>query len=125
EEPLPGGDFSESIEELAGRLESMGLKPDEARRAARLYGSEAFDIYARGIGLAAEVQHAVEHEGALTLEDYWIRRSARARFELDGGLAGLSQAAEHMAELMGWTDKEQAQQIDHCKAMRTKEMKAR
>jgi len=125
DEPLPGGDFSESIEELQSRLESVGLGPDEAGRAVRLYGSEAFDICGRGEGLAAEIRHAVEHEGALTLEDYWIRRSARARFETDGGLAGLARAAEYMAEYMGWTDGEQAQQVDHCKAMRTREMKAR
>ncbi|MEI6453967.1 MAG: glycerol-3-phosphate dehydrogenase C-terminal domain-containing protein, partial [Actinomycetes bacterium] len=49
-------------------------------------------------------RHAVLHEGALTLEDYWVRRSARAWFDADGGLGALAPAAEAMAGLLGWSD---------------------
>jgi glycerol-3-phosphate dehydrogenase len=37
-EPLPGGDFSEPLTELVAKLETRGLSPEEAERAARLYG---------------------------------------------------------------------------------------
>ena len=123
EEPLPGGDFSESVEDLCSRLRSKGLGPTEAERAVRLYGTEAFDLHAQGENLVAEVGHAVESEGALTLEDYWVRRSARARFELEGGLGVLAPASERMGELMGWTEEERTQQVEHCQHMRDEELK--
>ena len=56
------------------------------------------------------------HEGALTLEDYWIRRSARAWFDPDGGLAALPVAAAAMAPLLGWSEAERARQIADCHA---------
>jgi glycerol-3-phosphate dehydrogenase len=123
EQSLPGGEFSESVEELCSRLMSSGLGPIEAARTVRLYGVEAFDLHAQGENLLAEVGHAVECEGALTLEDYWVRRSARARFELEGGVAILARAGERMGELLNWTEEQRMQQVDHCKHMRDEEMK--
>ncbi len=66
-----------------------------------LYGTEAVALVNGGIH--AEARHAVLKEGALTLEDYWMRRSARARFDLDGGIASLRPAADAMAPLLGWS----------------------
>ena len=123
EEPLSGGDFSETFEALCSRIERCGLSPQEAERAALLYGSEALTIFARGKGPAAEVRHAVLAEGALTLEDYWVRRSARARFGDDGGLADLEASADLMGPLLGWTDAEKARQVRSCREIRADEMR--
>jgi glycerol-3-phosphate dehydrogenase len=123
EEPLPGGDFSGTYEALCSRIERCGLSSEEAGRAALLYGSEALAIFARGNGPDAEVRHAVLAEGALTLEDYWVRRSARARFEEDGGLAGLEATADFMGTLLGWTDAEKARQVRSCREIRADEMR--
>ncbi len=101
--PLPGGDFTGSIDDLRSRLESLGLSMSGSERAARLYGSEALEVCTGENPLAAEISHAVENEGALTLEDYWIRRS----------------------ELMGWTEDERSRQVEHCRRLRAEEMKAR
>jgi glycerol-3-phosphate dehydrogenase len=131
EEALPGGDFSETFEELCSRVEAMGLAPDEAERVTRLYGNEAFQIFCeeKGIseekGLAAEVRQAVLNEGALTLEDYWVRRSARGRFSEDEGLPDLEAAAAHMGELLGWTQEERLRQIEDCRSKRHFEMSFR
>jgi glycerol-3-phosphate dehydrogenase len=125
EEPLPGGDFAGSVEVLRSRLESLGLGLREAGRAARLYGGEALELFAGENHLAAEVRHAVESEGALTLEDYWVRRSARARFESDDGLAALTDAAEYMGEFMGWSEKERTGQIEYCRGLQAEELSAR
>jgi glycerol-3-phosphate dehydrogenase len=81
-----------------------------------LYGSEAEIVAADGGGPAAEAAHAVLHEGALSLEDYWIRRGARAWFDPDGGLAALPMAAVAMGPLLGWSADETTRQIAACQA---------
>jgi len=125
EQPLPGGDFSGSLEELIIRVAGeLGLTLAEADRAAMLYGREAFEVFADGKGPAAEAAHAVLVEGALTLEDYWARRSARAHFDENGGLDTLEPASRRMAALLGWTDEERSRQIENCRAIRRAEMRA-
>ena len=123
-EPLPGGDFEGSIEKLCSRLESLGMPKSEAERAVRLYGNEALDLFESGNAIAAEVRQAGEVEGALTLEDYWVRRSARARFEADDGIDALNPAAEHMSGPMRWTDEDRHRQMEHCMRLRAEELGA-
>ena len=123
EVPLPGGDFSETIEALISRIERCGLPPREAERAAFLYGSEAVVIFAQENGPAAEVRQAVLAEGALTLEDYWVRRSARARFDEGGRLADLEAAANFMAPLLEWTDAEKNRQVRSCREILADEIR--
>lgn len=122
EEPLPGGDVAADLVAVQAQLEARGMEPEEAERGARLYGGEAPEVYAGGSGPAPEAEHAVRREGALTLEDYWVRRSVRARFDDNGGLAALEPAAERMGELLGWSDAERARQIDACRARREADM---
>jgi len=121
EESLPGGALGETPAQLAQRLTADGLTTAQAERLAMLYGSEAAQVRD---GVAAEARHAVLKEGAVTLEDYWIRRSARARFDLDNGVAALRPAADAMAPLLGWSDAERDRQIDACKALREVERAA-
>lgn len=122
-EPLPGGDFSASFATLSSCVERLGLASQEAERAVFLYGSEALAIFAKENGIAPEVRHSVLSEGALTLEDYWVRRSARARFDKDGGIADLETAADVMGELLGWPEPEKARQIESCRTIRSSEMR--
>jgi glycerol-3-phosphate dehydrogenase len=75
-------------------------------------------------GPTAEARQAVEHEGALTLEDYWVRRSARAWFDLDPAVAPLDEAALAMAPLLGWTAEGTKVQVAHCRALRTQALAA-
>jgi len=106
--PLPGGS-------RAARLD--GLDPLAAERLAGLYGDEANEIVIAGGDVTAEAKRAVTHEGAATLEDYWVRRSARAWFDADAGLAALAPAADAMGALLGWDDAMTAAQIAHCRAI--------
>jgi glycerol-3-phosphate dehydrogenase len=122
-ERLPGGDFTGTVHDLQSRVEGLGLAPYEAERATLLYGSEALSIFAKERGPAVEAAHAVKNEGALTLEDYWMRRSARACFDEDGGLAVLEPAAERMGELLNWSVEERERQVEACRARRTAEMR--
>ena len=116
-EPLVGGDVDVAAARAA--LVASGYPPLQAERVVALYGSEAAVVAAEGGGPAAEAAHAVLHEGALSLEDYWIRRGARAWFDPDGGLAALAPAAAAMAPLLGWSATETTNQIATCCANHT------
>lgn len=99
ETPLPGAGGSEA--------------PSDDR-LWRLYGAEAESVRAAGGDAGAEAGQAVLHEGALTLEDSWVRRTARAWF---GGPEGLEAAADRMADLLGWDATRKAAELDHCRAL--------
>ena len=112
EHPLPGGDRVAN----ASELEEMG--DTQSERLARLYGAEAVDVVTRAArsGLvSAEVEQAVLKEGALRLEDYWARRSSRAWFDEGAGLPVLDEAANRMADLLGWDDSRKALEIENCR----------
>jgi glycerol-3-phosphate dehydrogenase len=119
DEALPGGVLTGSPAVLARQLVDAGLKLPEAERLTMLYGTEAVALVNGGIH--AEARHAVLKEGAMTLEDYWVRRSARARFDLDGGVASLRPAADAMASLLGWSPADAERQIEACMALRAME----
>ena len=121
---LPGGNLAGTFIEFQHQLEQQGLASRDAERLARLYGSEATEVLAAGGDLQAEVEFAVLREGALTLEDYWVRRSARARFDVNGGVDCLAPAAVVMVELLGWSQQEADRQIETCLAIREQEMSA-
>ncbi|AJA07755.1 glycerol-3-phosphate dehydrogenase [Sphingopyxis fribergensis] len=103
---LPGGSRTLPLD---------GLDRLAAERLAGLYGDEANEILLAGGDVAAEAVRAVTHEGAATLEDYWVRRSARAWFDEGAGLAALAPAAEAMGALLGWDDAMKAAEIAHCR----------
>jgi len=107
--PLIGGDIeSAPIDETA----KSGKQPRD--RLIDLYGSEASDVKADGGDLAAEVRQAVRREGALRLEDYWVRRAARAFFDLDAGLSTLEPASQEMARLLDWSEETRAAEVAAC-----------
>jgi len=105
---------------------ALGRKHGPCRTAdeALVGGDAASDIHAIPGGPAAEAAHAVLIEGALTLEDYWVRRSGRAWFDLDGGLAALTPAADAMAPLLGWSDARIADEIASCRCIYETDMAA-
>ena len=110
--PLPGGGRVVN----ASELEEMG--DIQSERLARLYGAEAVDVVtsaARGGLVSAEVEQAVLKEGALRLEDYWARRSSRAWFDEGAGLPVLDEAANRMADLLGWDDSRKALEVENCR----------
>jgi len=119
DQPLPGGGTAPAS--VQAQLTVRGMSQADADRLVGLYGAEAPAV---GVGAAAEAAHAVTAEMALTLEDYWARRSARAWFDEAGGLAALAPAARAMAPLLGWSQAEEARQIAHCVAIHERDMAA-
>ena len=122
EAPLPDGDVD--VAAVTARLTADGIAPEDARRLVSLYGAAAPKVAADGGDVAAEARRAVLSEGALTLEDYWVRRSARAWFGAGGGVDALAPAAAAMAPLLGWSDAEQTRQIAHCRSIHNKNLAA-
>lgn len=116
-EPLPGGKLSPGA--VVADLERQGLAVAAATRLVGLYGSDAPSLTG---GPAVEAAHAVESEGALSLEDYWVRRAARAWFDPDGGMAALAPAARAMAPLLEWNEERVATEIAACQARRAADL---
>ena len=115
--PLVGGDVD--VEAAEAALRAGGLTELAAQRMVALYGSEASAIADAGGDPAAEARHAVLHEGALTLEDWWVRRSGRAWFDRGGGMDALAPAAAEMAGLLGWSAAQIARQVETCRKIHT------
>jgi glycerol-3-phosphate dehydrogenase len=109
-EPLAGGDVDVANAEAG--VAARGLGALEAQRLVALYGAEAPDAVG---GPAVEARLAVLREGAMTLEDWWVRRSGRAWFDRNGGLDALAPAAAEMAGLLGWSPAETARQVEACR----------
>jgi glycerol-3-phosphate dehydrogenase len=116
ERPLVGGERVLEGHEIA----SLATGVDDAERLAALYGTEAPLIAAEAAvhgEIAAEARHAVQAEGALTLEDWWVRRSARSWFDERAGLDALAPAAAAMGDLLGWSDAERERQQQACREL--------
>ncbi len=119
-EPLPGGDFSGDLVSIARGLESeYRLDGVTGMRLARLYGSEADSVAKLGAKrlaagapvIAGEVDWAVMHEGAATVEDVLYRRTRAALYEADARASIAAPIAARMAELLGWSEAQAGEQI--------------
>ncbi len=117
--PLPGGGSARAALDQVAGMERIA-----AQRLVGLYGDEVAEIVREGGDIAAEAARAVTHEGAVTLEDYWVRRSARAWFDDAAGLTALEPAAAAMGALLGWSEVERAAQIAACRAIEKESRRA-
>jgi glycerol-3-phosphate dehydrogenase len=113
EAPLPGGDFHGELPRLAAELVAeLGVSRDCAARMARLYGAEARDVARGGTQpllpgvpiLAAEVDWAVQHEAAATVEDVLYRRLRNVWYVPGAREPSVDPVAERMAALLGWDE---------------------
>jgi len=119
--PLPGGE--RLPEEVARQLPA--LPAGAAERLVRLYGAEAETIAARGgetvpglpIVLRGEVEHVLDAEMTLTLEDLLERRTRLLLFDPHQGLDGLEAVASTAAARLGWTPARTAAEIDAYRAL--------
>ena len=101
--------------------------PDTARHLRRTYGGRWVDVAARASAesalgerivqdlpyIWAEVDHAVEEELAITLEDVLRRRTQIQIRAVDQGRGVAVALAERMGRLLGWSEADRAAQLDH------------
>ena len=121
-ELLPGGDCD--MDDLRRSTTFANRTDAFIDRVSHLYGSESDAVIQAGGNVTAEAEHAVLKEGAVTLEDYWVRRSARAWFDHEGGMKSLAPAADKMASLLHWSAEEKQRQIDNCRHLHEESLAA-
>jgi glycerol-3-phosphate dehydrogenase len=127
ETPLVGAD---GYFALRNRTEALaaetGLHPARIEHLLGRFGSRIFELTAEIARdpklaeplpgaedyLAAEVRHAVTHEGAQHLEDVLTRRTRISIEAWDRGLASAEPAAELMADVLGWDQDTVAREVD-------------
>jgi glycerol-3-phosphate dehydrogenase len=96
-----------------------GLDPRHAERLIRLYGVDATDVTRQAAALGgvsavvhAQVERAIEHEMALTLEDILERRTRLLLFDAQQGLAVAEEVAALAAQRLGWNRERTARELD-------------
>jgi glycerol-3-phosphate dehydrogenase len=124
--PLPGGAPGAIADAaaLAARVPALG--PEAAARLWRLHGTASEQLVARiaadpragepvpglpGV-LRAEIEHALDAEMALTLEDVLERRTRVLLFDRHQGVEGVEAVAAIAADRLGWTAARTAAEID-------------
>jgi glycerol-3-phosphate dehydrogenase len=131
ERPLPGAQGLEepnlaAVAKVGQELvEKYGLDADAATHLCGVYGVRAVPIAQaiaadRGLGerlnedapyLWAEVDFAVEHDLARTVDDVLSRRVPILLVGRDQGLDVCERVADRMQRLLGWSDDEKARQL--------------
>ena len=125
EVPLPGGDPS-SLDASAVARQLPQLSAVEAARLFRLHGAGCARIMARAAEdpaagqvvpglpgvLRAEIEHALDEEMALTLQDLLDRRTRSLSFDRQQGLPGVEAVAAITAARLGWDPARTATEIE-------------
>ena len=122
--PLPGAPAvpQQTVEKAA---QGSGLPVDTVAHLAALYGSRfsrVLDLVRWDVqggqplcphcrDILAQVRHAVDDEGALTVGDFLLRRSAVGLGPCQG-LDAVETVAREMGRLLGWSAAEQRRQVE-------------
>jgi glycerol-3-phosphate dehydrogenase len=121
---LPGAP-AVSPEKVAGAAQKSGLSVETVAHLDTLYGSRLYQVLelarndARGNqaicphsrDILAQIWHATQMEGALTVSDFLLRRSAIGLAPCQG-LDAVETVAQEMGLLLGWSADEQRRQIE-------------
>jgi glycerol-3-phosphate dehydrogenase len=125
--PLVGADGYFALRNRTDSLATeAGLHPARIEHLLNRFGSRIFELTAEIARdpklaeplpgaedyLAAEVRHAVTHEGAQHLEDVLTRRTRISIEAWDRGLASAEPAAKLMADVLGWDDDTVAREVE-------------
>ena len=127
-ENLPGAEI-QVIEKARTKSKEIaskhGISEATLKHLIELYGSRYTEVleYAardpslrsalceRNLDIEAEIPHAIEHESALTLSDFMLRRALIAYRECEG-LDCCSAVANKMSKILGWDEEETSLQIE-------------
>jgi glycerol-3-phosphate dehydrogenase len=120
DEPLPGGDFADSLSTLALDLTQKYPMPDQrADRLVSLYGSEASRVMQLGAEpvcegvdiVGGEVNWAIREEGAASLEDLVYRRLRAPYYSPRNLRKAIGPIAVTASALLGWDERRSEREI--------------
>lgn len=128
EVPLPGAPAVPQ-EKVARMAKERGLPVETVKHLTDLYGSRFSQVLKLVQGdkrggqpicchcpdILAQVEHSVKEEGALTVSDFLLRRSAIGLGSCQG-LDAVETVAQEMGRLLGWGKTEQQRQIEAYRA---------
>jgi glycerol-3-phosphate dehydrogenase len=128
EVPLPGAP-AVSEKKIADAARQSNLPLNTVRHLAALYGSrysQVLKLVEQGKGggeqlcphspdILAQVEHGVKEEGALTVADFLLRRTAVGLMSCQG-LDAVETVAREMGRLLQWSQAEQRRQIEDYRA---------
>ncbi len=133
--PLPGArglvESDAQLEALAQRLSAPGLNGGGATFFAETYGARAPQVLARAQAdagaaerldaelpyLFAQVDEAVDHELACTVDDVLSRRAPLLLRARDQGLGVASKVADRMAARLAWTPQRKEAELERYRAV--------
>lgn len=134
---LHGGEnYAQSRDDVQRRITSLGLEPQSAEHLLNTYGSAALRLcdvihedpsFARPLVanlpvLAAEVVFACREEHAVSLADWLIVRSRLALLDRENARGCAPIVASLMGRELGWSEAEQARQLEEFRKMHDREM---
>ncbi len=99
-------------DEVIGNLQALGTGAVDVLGRVRRDPSSAERLDEKVPYIAAQVEHAVEGEMALTVNDFMVRRSRIFYEAPDQGLEVLDKVAGIMAAGLGWSKKERGRQVE-------------
>ena len=126
--PLLGADGYDALWNQRHQLAaSHGIGSGRVEHLLKRYGSltlEVLDLIAADADLArpltgaddylrAEIAYAASHEGARHLDDAIARRTRISIETFDRGVDVAEEVADLMAGVLGWTDDQRANEVDH------------
>ncbi|MGG4551272.1 glycerol-3-phosphate dehydrogenase/oxidase [Paenibacillus humicus] len=122
--PISGGhvggaaSFQDYVAKKTREGTGLGLPRELAAKWAACYGSNVDRLFelVREMGnepklpreVSVPLRYAMEHEMAVTLEDFFVRRTGALLFDIDWVRKWKGPAAAYMASYLGWSADEQA-----------------
>ena len=115
-------DISELIIRLINKNKHSGLNVEHIKNWVYRYGTETEKIInsyssisahnsdSEACALLAELSYGVDRELVMSLEDFYIRRSARLYFDLPNVLNYLEEAGKLLCEKLGYSEEEMGSQ---------------
>ncbi len=111
------------INSIADRLKAYALSGYTSRYLVETYGKQSESILKHFLSMSsdeeaelallkAEADHAIHHEMATNLEDFFVRRTGLLYFEVRKVIRYKTQVAAFFQQQLGWTDTEVKRQLD-------------
>jgi glycerol-3-phosphate dehydrogenase len=116
-------EVSDFIEKLADEFKSEGINPYYAWYIVTTYGKDCMEIVKEAKGengsiseeelILAELNHCIQEELTMTVEDFFVRRTGRLYFNIQSVIDYKEKVIEVMADRFGWNSERIQEETDN------------